>query len=512
MTIGLIALIGHARAQEKTAPSSAEGAKRFSFADVRQRAAELANRPFEEPKNDLPPALRGLTYDQYRYIHFRRKKALWRDEGLPFQVQFFHRAFLSYMASPLDKIVAYTIDEGRVDTVRYSSDLFNFGDLAISDLPSNLGFAGFRILYPLNREDKDDEIVVFMGASYFRALGQNQHYGLSARGLAIDTGLSKAEEFPRFREFWLEKPARDATEIKVYALMDSKSATGAYQFTIRPGRETVIEVEANVFMRTDVEKIGFAPLTSMFFRGEGSSRFLDDFRPEVHDSDGLLLATGHGEWLWRPLVNPTTLRVSSFSDINPRGFGLLQRDRHFDHYQDLESVYEMRPSVWIEPLGDWGKGVVQLVEIPSDADWYDNIVAFWWPDAPAKAGKVWRFAYRMSFFLDKPGLPPGGKTDATRIGRGGAGGEITPGKRKFVIDFVGGQLQALSTEAPVEAVITVSSGQVDHKAVQRNDFIHGWRVFFELKSDDDTPVELRCFLKLGEDILTETWSYQWHPN
>jgi glucans biosynthesis protein len=264
-------------------------------------------------------------------------------------------------------------------------------------------------------------------------------------------------------------------------------------------------------MRADVEKIGFAPLTSMFFRGEGTSRFLDDFRPEVHDSDGLLLATGHGEWLWRPLVNPTRVRVSSFRDTNPRGFGLLQRDRHFDHYEDLESVYERRPSVWIEPLGDWGKGKVQLVEIPSDADWYDNIVAFWLPDETAKAGKVWWFAYRMSFFLDKPELPPGGKTYATRIGRGGAGGEITPGKRKFVIDFVGDQLQELSAEAPVEAVITASSGQVDHKAVQRHEFIHGWRVFFELKSDDDTPVELRCFLKLAEDILTETWSYQWEP-
>lgn len=509
MTIGLIALVGHAEVQEKTVPSAA-GAAQFSFTDVRQRAAALARQPFDDARDMLPRALRKLTYDQYRDIRFRPEKALWRNEGLLFQVQFFQRA--SFKTSFLDKVLINIVEQGKAVRVPYANELFDFGHHKVSEFPAELGFAGFRLHYPLHRKEYYDEIVVFLGASYFRALGQNQHYGLSARGLAIDTGLPKAEEFPRFREFWLEKPARDATEIKVYALMDSKSATGAYQFTIRPGRETVVEVEANVFMRADVEKIGFAPLTSMFFKGEGTNRFLDDFRPEVHDSDGLLLATGHGEWLWRPLVNPTTLRVSSFSDINPRGFGLLQRDRHFDHYQDLESVYEMRPSVWIEPLGDWGKGRVHLVEIPSDADWYDNIVAFWWPDAPAKAGKVWRFAYRMSFFLDKPELPPGGKTYATRIGRGGAGGEITPGKRKFVIDFVGGQLQALSAEAPVEAVITVSSGQVDHKAVQRNDFIHGWRVFFELKSDDDTPVELRCFLKLGEDILTETWSYQWHPN
>ena len=503
MIIGFIALVSHAEAPQST--------EEFSFADVRQRAIELANHPFEAPQDDLPQSLRGLTYDQYRSIRFRTEKALWRDEGLPFQVQFFHRASLSYMSSPLNHIVVNTIEAGRAETLRYNSDSFTFENLSISNLPADLGFAGFRIHYPLHHATVHDEVIVFLGASYFRALGQNQHYGLSARGLAIDTGLAKAEEFPRFREFWLEKPAPQATDITMYALMDSQSATGAYRFVIRPGKETVVEVEAHVFMRADVEKIGFAPLTSMFFGGEGRSRFLDDFRPEVHDSDGLLIETGAGEWIWRPLVNPTSLRVSSFSDASPRGFGLLQRDRNFDHYQDLESVFEKRPSVWIEPLGDWGKGAVQLVEIPSDADWNDNIVAYWAPDAPAKAGQTWQFAYRMFFVLDKPGLPPGGKTLATRIGRGGVGGEVTPGKRKFVIDFVGERLKALSADTPIEAVVTATSGQVDHQVVQRNHFIDGWRVFFELKSDDDAPVELRCFLKSGEDILTETWSYQWHP-
>ncbi len=509
--MGLIALVSHAEAPKQTV-SDAVGTARFSFADVRHRAAELARQPFESPKDDLPPSLRGLSYDQYRYIHFRREKSLWRDEGLPFQVQFFHRAFLSYMSSPLDKVVVHTIDKGRVEPLLYSSDLFNFGRNEICDLPSDLGFAGLRILYPLHREDKYDEIVVFLGASHFRALGQHQHYGLSARGLAIDTGLPKAEEFPRFREFWLEKPDREATEIKVYALMDSKSATGAYHFVIRPGSETVLEVEANVFMREDVEKIGFAALTSMFFSGEGTSRFLDDFRPEVHDSDGLLMATGHGERIWRPLANPTQLRVSSFSDANPRGFGLLQRDRNFDHYQDLESDFEKRPSAWIEPIGDWGKGVVQLVEIPSDVDWNDNIVAFWLPDEAAVAGKTWQLKYRIYFALDKSGLSAGGRTYATRVGRGGFGGEIAPDKRKFVIDFVGDRLKELRADAPVEAVVTVSSGQVDHKHVQPNDHIGGWRVFFELKPNGEAPVELRCFLKAGSETLTETWSYQWHPN
>jgi periplasmic glucans biosynthesis protein len=484
---------------------------RFTFADVHRQAADLANRPYEETKDILPQPVRNLSYDQYRDIRFRPEKALWRGEGLPFEVQFFQRASFAFMSSSLDKVVINIVDKGRIRRVPYSSDMFDFGRNGVAELPANLEFAGFRLHYPLHRADYYDEVAVFQGASYFRAIGQNQHYGLSARGLAIDTGLSKAEEFPRFREFWLEKPEHHATAITIHALLDSKSATGAYQFTIRPGKETVVEVKAHVFMRNEVGKIGFAPLTSMFFNDEGTDRFLDDFRPEVHDSDGLLLATGQGEWLWRPLINPMQMRVSSFLDTNPRGFGLLQRDRNFDHYQDLEAAYQQRPSVWIEPLGQWGKGAVQLIEIPSDSEKYDHIVAFWVPDDRTKAGKEWLFTYRMSFFLDKPQLPPGGRTYATRMGPGGYSGESEHDKRRFVIDFVGGQLPNLSADASVEAVITASTGTIDNQTVHRNPFIDGWRVFFDLTPKGDAPVELRCFLRSEEDTLTETWSYLWEP-
>jgi glucans biosynthesis protein len=483
-------------------------ATRFSFAEVRQRAAELARRPYVDDKSPMPEAVRNLSYDQYRKIGFRQNKALWRDEALPFEVHFFQRASFSFMP-PFDKVMVNVVDQGKVVPVPYSSDLFDFGRPVAPKLPSNMGFAGLRFHYPSHQDNQHE--IVFLGASYFRVKGLNQHYGISARGLAIDTGLSKKEEFPRFREFWLEKPNREATAEPFYVLMDSPSATGAYQITIRPRTDTVLEVKAHVFMRHDVERIGFAPLTSMFFRGEGTDRFLDDFRPEVHDSDGLLMATGHGEWIWRPLDNPTRLRVSSFRDTNPRGFGLLQRDRNFDHYQDLESVFEKRPSAWVEPLGDWGKGVVQLVEIPTDADWNDNMVAFWVPDERAKAGKEWRFEYRIYFSLEKPGLPPVGRTYATRVGRGGVGGVIEPNKRKFAIDFVGGQLKELSVDTPVAAVVSASLGEIDNQSVQKNGFIDGWRVFFELQPDGNAPVELRCFLKHGDDALTETWSYLWDP-
>ena len=510
IAIWITTLVRHATAPVAMAQGTVEPT-RFIFADVHHQAVDLANRPYEDTEDILPQTLRDLSYDQYRVIRFRPEKALWRSEGLPFEVQFFQRASLAFMPSSLDKVVINIVDKGRVVRVPYSSDMFDFGHNVVTELPANLGFAGFRLHYPLHRADYYDEVAVFLGASYFHAIGQKQHYGLSARGLAIDTGLSKAEEFPRFREFWLEKPNRHATAITIYALLDSKSATGAYQFTIRPGKETVFEVKAHVFMRDEVEKIGFAPLTSMFFHGEGTDHFLDDFRPEVHDSDGLLLATGQGEWLWRPLTNPMRVRVSSFRDTNPRGFGLVQRDRNFDHYQDLEAAYQQRPSVWIEPLGEWGKGAVQLIEIPSDSEKYDHIVAFWVPDDRTKVGQEWLFTYRMSFFLDKPQLPPGGRIYATRIGPGGVSGESEPDKRRFVIDFTGDQLQNLSADAPVEAVITASTGTIDNQTVYRNSFIDGWRVFFDLQPKGDASVELRCFLRSGEDTLTETWSYLWEP-
>jgi glucans biosynthesis protein len=478
--------------------------KRFNFADVHRRAAVLAAQPFEENKKDLPAFVRDLNYDQYQDIRFRAEKGLWRDEKLPFDVQFAPLGFLF-----LWPIKINVVENGEVKPIAYSNDYFDYGRNKVPpDLPNDLGFAGLRLLYPLHQDGRYDEVAVFLGASYFRAVGQNQGYGISARGLAIDTGLPKTEEFPFFREFWLEKPARDATELTVYALLDSQSAAGAYRFVIKPGLATVIEVKAHVFMRNKVQKLAIAPLTSMFFHGELTDRFMDDFRPEVHDSDGLLLATGSGEWLWRPVVNPRRLQVSSFQDTNPKGFGLLQRDRDFNDYQDLESLYQKRPSVWVEPLGEWGKGVVQLIEIPSNAEKYDNIVAFWVPDLAAEGGQNFSFDYRLNFELSSETRPPGGRTLATRIGAGGVG-DLDASKRRLVIDFGGGNLDKLPGDAPVEAVVNTSAGQVINTVVQKNPFTNGWRLSFELLPESADSITLRCYLKLGADVLTETWSYQW---
>jgi glucans biosynthesis protein len=476
----------------------------FGFADVHRRAQELAAGPFAADRPELPGAFQGLSYDQYRDIRFRPERAVWRGEGLPFQVQLFPRGFMF-----LDRVKINIIDSGEAVPVAFSRALFDYGRNPVpEELPADIGFAGLRFFYPLHRDDHFDEVAVFLGASYFRAIGQNQTYGLSARGLAIDTGLASQEEFPLFREFWLEKPDKDATELTLYALMDSRRATGAYRFVIRPGLQTVMEVKAHIFMRERVEKLGVAPLTSMFYHGELTERYMADFRPEVHDSEGLLVETGNGERIWRPLINPRRLRISTFQVTDPKGFGLFQRDRVFDHYQDLEAHYHRRPSAWVEPLGQWGQGRVELVEIPSSSERYDNIVVFWVPAKPTEAGQGLEFDYRIRFALDPEARLRGGRTIATRIGAGGTD-EPQPDRRKFVIDFVGENLKGLEAEPPVEAVVNASSGKIINAVAEENPYTGGWRAFFELVPDSDQPVDLRCFLKRGPDMLTETWSFQW---
>ncbi|WP_425437577.1 glucan biosynthesis protein [Melittangium boletus] len=475
-------------------------ASSFGPDTVRERARKLALEPYQKPVASLPPAYAQLTYDQYRDIRFRPEKARWRDAELPFQAQFFAPGF--FYTSP---IPMHEVDAGRAEPIRFSPELFSYGPL-VKGLPDSpiAGFAGFRLSHPLNRAEYFDELVVFLGASYFRALGRGNVYGLSARGLAIDTALPEGEEFPHFREFWMEKPAPGADRVVVHALMDSPSVTGAYRFVIIPGERTVMEVEAQLHARKAVKRLGVAPLTSMYLFGENDRGTLDDFRPEVHDSDGLVLWMKNGEHLWRPLQNPAHLSVSSFQVEGLRGFGLMQRDQDFRDYEDLEARYDKRPSVWVEPVGDWGRGAVQLVEIPTHQEIDDNIVAYWVPEKPFTAGAELRLAWKLTWGSGSPEKPREALTTATRIAQGS-----TPGARRFVLDFSRGEGAEL--QAPVEAVVTTSSGRVLLPTAQRNEATGGWRATFELVPEGNTPAELRCFLRSGSQTLTETWSYPWTP-
>ncbi|WP_426750584.1 glucan biosynthesis protein [Myxococcus sp. Y35] len=496
----------------KAQTASTKGTTAFSAETVVARARALAAKPYQAPPKSLPKAYTQLNYDQYRDIRFRPERAYWRDAGLPFHVQFFHPGFL--FQSP---VVVNVVEAGRSQPLRFSQDLFSYGKVVNkASLPRSGvdGFAGLRFHHPLNRPDIFDELAVFQGASYFRSLGKGNLYGLSARGIAIDTAQPRPEEFPDFREFWLERPASGADRVVLHALMDGPSITGAYRFTIIPGTNTVMEVEATLFSRRSIENLGVAPLTSMYLFGENDRARFDDFRPEVHDSDGLFVWSKDGEQLWRPLQNPRQVRTSSFHAESPRAFGLLQRDTAFHNYEDLEARYERRPSAWVEPVGEWGPGAVRLVEIPTPDETHDNIVAFWVPDAPLTPGTPLRVAYRLHWGAQSPWENTGGVVTSTRITSAitpgmPVGEGVTPATRRFILDF---SRTARADDGPVEAVITAAKGQVLRSTIQRHEPSGGWRTTFELEPDGTSePIELRAFLRRGSETLTETWSYLWIP-
>ncbi len=481
----------------------------FTFATVRRLAQERAARPYHIRSTPLPRALARLTYDQYSDIQFRPSAALWHGQSM-FEVQFFHRGF------NFDRRVnVYEVLPAGVRPVLYRPSMFRFGrSVPRVALPADLGFAGLSVHYPLNTPGEKDEVIAFLGASYFRALGRNEGYGVSARGLAIDTATPAGEEFPYFTDFWLVRPEPNQRTLTIYALLDSPSLAGAYEFDVRPGTITQVQVTAELYPRQTVDKLGIAPLTSMFLYGEDSARRgFEDWRPEVHDSDGLMMQTGNGEWLWRPLENPSKLQVNRFMDDDPKGFGLIQRDRNFADYEDPQSQYERRPSYWIQPLGNWGRGGVELVEIPSDEEIHDNIDAYWVPSAPVTPHAPIRFSYLMSAYLSSDGRwPPGGRVVATRFGPVVRDTTPVPGMRLVLIDFAGGDLDSLLPSQPVHADVSAEGGTIGHVTVQRLPENGVWRVTLEVKPGGDQPVDLRCYLDLYGEALSETWNYQWIPS
>ncbi len=487
----------------------AQDAHAFGFADVAQRAKTLAATPFKKPEGHvLPKELQGLTYDSYRDIRYKPIDAWWRGSKLPFELEFFHRGF--YFDQPV------TINEvlgGRVREIKYSPDLFDFGTNKVDRQKlQGLGFAGFRVHYPVNTPKHKDEVLVFLGASYFRAIGKGQVYGLSARALAVDTALISGEEFPRFVEFWIEQPAANARELTIYGLLDSKRVTGAYRFLVRPGVETVVDVKAQIYLREHVTKLGLAPLGSMFSFGENQRPSNEDYRPEVHDSDGLLIQSGTGEWIWRPLTNPKRLLVTSFTLDNPLGYGLMQRDRNFSSYEDLEAHYERRPSAWVEPKGKWGAGRVELVQIPSPDETNDNIVAYWVPETTPVPRKAFDFEYRILWQRDSETRPPLAWVTQTRRGRGYT--RNPDSSIGLVIDFEGPALRKLPTDATLSGNVAVdANGEMVEKVVHRNDVTGGWRMVLRVKRlDDSKPVEIRAFLKGDANTVSETWSYILPPD
>lgn len=488
-------LNAEASALELAAPES------FDFDKLTAQAEGLARQPYRPATVAAAPTLDKIDYEQAIEINYRPEQTIWADSETPIRLFHPHK----FAKEP---VRIFLVDQGASREVIYTSDLFTFGPKAAfaKTLPHDVGFAGFRVLNP----HKIGDWLAFQGASYFRSSGELEQYGLSARGIAIDTALSSPEEFPRFTEFFVE---RDGPAVNVYALLDGPSITGAYRIHCRKDGVVTTEVEARLFARSDIKRLGIAPLTSMFWYSELNRAGAPDWRPEVHDSDGLAIWTGNGERLWRPLNNPNRVMTSSFGDRAPKGFGLLQRDRAFADYEDDGVFYERRPSVWVEPLGDWGEGAVQLVEIPTDAEIHDNIVAYWVPNNPVKAGDKLDYRYRVYWTKDAPFLPATGQVVASRRGRGGRPAEVDKlGLVKYAVDFEGGDLARFESGDAIEPVVTVSRGEVLHPYALRVNTTDKWRLIFDLKVDGTDPVEMRAYLrKTSGEPLTETWLAQHLP-
>lgn len=497
-----------------SAPAPAQGTANptvFSFDEVVKRARELGATPYDATVPKLPDPLKNLNFDAWRDIRFKPEKSMLAAKDSPVRLQLFHLGHLY-----TQPVTINLIRDGIAAPIPYTASLFDYGRTQLTaPLPVNLGFAGFRLHAPLNKPKVFDELIAFLGASYFRVLGRDQHYGLSARGLALPSAPNTPEEFPVFKEFWIEAPSATSDKTTVYALLDSPSLSGAYRFDIHAAAESFIDITANLFPRKALSHVGLAPLTSMYFKSPSDASAaaaapVQDYRPQMHDSDGLLLHSGTGEWIWRPLRNPSNPAVSAFVDKDIRGFGLLQRDRAFDHYQDLDLAYERRPSYWVEPREGWGEGRIELLELPTTDETNDNIVALWTPTQQLEEGKPFVFGYRLTSLIDETKLSPNGRavnTFITQAKANGASNAVPMGAQRVIIDFAGGDLGFYAADAAaVELVPSITKGRILGSFLVPNPHIEGFRAAIDIVTEAGQPADIRAFLRSSGHALTETWT------
>jgi glucans biosynthesis protein len=480
----------------------------FDYAKLKGTARQLSTVAYKPRPDALPPAIAALNWDRWQSIRFRNEQALWAGDQLPFRVGFFHLGFT--IKKP---VRMYTIENGQVQELGLDRDIFDYSGSGLkpAQIPENLGVAGFRVNY---QSDWRRDVAAFQGASYFRAIDGDTQYGMSQRGLAVDTGMPSAEEFPEFIAYYFERPQKDSRQITVYGLLDSPSVSGAYRFVIEVGDTLIMDVDAALYPRKQIDRIGIAPGTSMYLFGQNDRRVAFDWRPQIHDSDGLQIWTGTGEWLWRPLMNPAVVRTNSFVDNSPKGFGLMQRERAFGQYEDDGVNYERRPSVWVEPKAHWGPGQVMLVEIPTVEETFDNIVAFWSPAEKPQKGQELLFGYKLYWCREIPISSGLATARATRTGIGGiVGQKRTYFSWRFVIDFAGGNFALLDDHANVVPMISASRGKIEITSARPFRELNGWRAMFDLRLTDDSvePINLRLFLSHNGQPLTETWIYQYTP-
>jgi glucans biosynthesis protein len=475
-----------------------------SHADLEKVAAQLALQPYAAPSQALDPFFEGLKYDGHRQIQFLRDKALFGGADKGFRVEFFHPGWM--FKKPVN---FFSVDAGKTSLVPFDRAQFKYGDLQLPAGTKNPeGYAGFKVLAPDSLVQRPFEFMVFMGASYFRAVTTELGYGISARGVAVNTIGGEAEEFPDFTHFWLTQPKKGDASFKLLALLNGPSVTGAYEFEATPGKTTLMKVQATLHLRKPVKMLGIAPFSSMYWFGENSHPKPYDFRPEVHDSDGLQVEIEGGPTIWRPLDVSRDMRLSLFETDKLRGFGLAERDRDFKNFEDLEANYHRRPAVWVEPQSGFGAGTVTLVELSTGEETWDNIVAMWSPrKLPATPQEPLKVAYNLHW-LDQHEAPGLCRVTSTRRGF-----VMDSDDHLYVIDFTtGADPVPDKKDWTPDIALEVSGGEakVIDKRVMKNSETGGWRAFFKLDIPEKTNLlELMCELKNGPKVISERWMYQW---
>ncbi|MHA2937157.1 glucan biosynthesis protein G [Vibrio sp. RC27] len=468
----------------------------FTRQTVVDTARRLSQHPFVKPQR-APDALNQLDYSSYRQINYQQHAAIWGKASTPFSVQLFAPGYIYRELVDID-----VVENSQSIPLEITESSFQVPDESIGELLEQVGkYAGFRLHYPINKSDYKDEFLVFQGASYFRGISKGQAYGVSTRGLAIDVAGEKGEEYPLFKKFWIERPSSRHQAIVVHALLDSKSVTGAYRFAIYPGAPTRMKVKAVLFPRVDIKNVGLGTLTSMFMHGGIDRSDVADYRPAVHDSEGLFMVRGNDEKLWRPLSNPRRLQVSTFMDKNPKGFGLIQPHRDFEYYQDLEAKYHLRPSIWVKPLGDWGEGSVELIEIPSDFEANDNIVAYWKPKNGLKKDQVYTFAYELTWLDSFPK-----SKDNVTIARTSGGKKLSEEKNEIVIDYSHLNFDDFKN---IKISASASNNVILESRIEPNPGVDGARVFITFSPEDTEVSEFRVQLFEDNVPIGVTWLYRY---
>jgi len=487
---GGLVMADAAPADQANAPTA------FGAQTVLEISRALAKKPFEASKTPLPDPFGSVTYDQYVSIQPKPGSAVWSGDNVGFMIEPLHRGFV--FSTPMD---IYVVEGGFARKLAYESAAFDFGKLVIPPNLPDIGFSGFRVQQSTDAGGPFD-VVIYQGASFFRAEAHGQNLGVTARGLSIRTAEPQGEEFPIFRAVWIEKPTPTANVLVIHALLDSASLTGAYRFTLRPGEATIIDTEMTLTARAAVDHFGLATMSATYSFGPLDHKRPDDIRPTAHEIDGLQMLTGKGEWVWRPVSNRETLQISAFGDQNLHGFGLLQRNRSFEAYQDDDQHWELRPSLWIEPIGDWMEGEVRLIEIPSDSENNDNIIAYWRPRASIAANTEVAFAYRQFWCWAPPARPPLATVVETREGKVGKW-------RRFLIEFSSDSFAKAERLAEIKPSLTVNPGRITSIRSFPSKERMTFRVIFDVEPTSDGFSELRLLLEADGKPVSETWLYRW---